>query len=416
MVKISEIRGQETFVAWLEELPHEKAARVAVKAGLRLLPIFWLWALIGQERRSPFRGTRPTQWYLVNTLHLALASQLNLVGTKSQNQRLLRGIAAIGANPKENSPLMSQDSVAIGYGYSGPDPRVRPYQVGQAYVSAIEQYDFEFSELGINLTDAPESVEISLQTLSRDPRLHVEKWGFDDVAGRKWLWSRNQNPLEQVWLEVRHHTLMAKKEIEGGDRGLTDSDWSFWIDWYQSLLDGRPMLGDADRTLEMLTKIALIDPEVWEQGPEAANPVIRRIWEIYRLRTEVAALQAEKAALVAAQASEARRGHNQPPEGLVDDAPEVAQQVTFIWDGLDDASKELEKDVPDRATLLRIGRKMQTALEAALSYCAKVGDTVIVAGAKTLGAGGGAFLIDYVAMNGRLAQFIKYLISFGLGG
>jgi len=42
----------------------------------------------------------------------------------------------------------------------------------------------------------------------------------------------------------------------------------------------------------MLEQIALIDPETWGYGPEVVNPVIREIWELHRLRAEVAALNA----------------------------------------------------------------------------------------------------------------------------
>jgi len=65
-------------------------------------------------------------------------------------------------------------------------------------------------------------------------------------------------------------------------------DWQFWIDWYDALLAGRPMLGDAGRTGEMLEQIALIDPATWDAGPEVVNPVIRGIYEGYLVEDVIA--------------------------------------------------------------------------------------------------------------------------------
>jgi hypothetical protein len=88
----------------------------------------------------------------------------------------------------------------------------------------------------------------------------------------------------------------------------------------------------------------------------------------------------------AARASEARRGHNQPPEGLVDDAPEVARQITLIWDGLDEAREELERDAPDKGVLRAVAERMQAALNAVVAYCGRAGDAAVMSAAKVGGA------------------------------
>ncbi len=59
-----------------------------------------------------------------------------------------------------------------------------------------------------------------------------------------------------MWQEVK--TRVQASETAG--------DWQFWIEWYQALLDGRPMLGNAARTWQMLEKIALIDPKAGIRG------------------------------------------------------------------------------------------------------------------------------------------------------
>ncbi|WP_102105953.1 hypothetical protein [Roseovarius mucosus] len=220
------------------------------------------------------------------------------------------------------------------------------------------------------------------------------------------LWQEGAGPLAEQWRAIKWQV----------DQSEGAGDWQFWIAWYDALLEGRPMLADAGRTWEMLEEIALINPEIWGEGPEVVNPVIRGIWELHRLRAEVAALQAEKEMFLAVQASAAHRGHNQPPEGLVDDAPEVARQIIIIWDGLDEARDELERDAPDKGVLCAIAERMLAALNAVVAYCGKVGDRMIMAVAATIGTGGGAALLDHFVINGRLSQFVKDLISFGIGG
>ena len=85
------------------------------------------------------------------------------------------------------------------------------------------------------------------------------------------LWPEGQGPLAERWRAI-------KWEVDNSEGA---EDWRFWIEWYDTLLAGRPMLGDTARTWEMLEQIALIDPETWDKGPEEVNPVIRGIWEGY---------------------------------------------------------------------------------------------------------------------------------------
>ncbi|WP_372675097.1 hypothetical protein [Aquicoccus sp.] len=216
------------------------------------------------------------------------------------------------------------------------------------------------------------------------------------------LWPNGVNPSAEQWAAIKWQVANS----EGA------ADWQFWIDWYDALLAGRTMLSDPARTWEMLERVALIDPETWDKGPEVANPLIREIWELYRLRVEVAQLQAEKAALLGGRGSEAQRGHNHPPKGLVDEQPEIAQQITIVWDGLDEAQGELEKEEPDKGRLLRIGKGLLAALMKIGAYCGKVGDRVIMSAATA----SGPFILDHFANDGRLFQFAKDLIGFASGG
>ena len=47
--------------------------------------------------------------------------------------------------------------------------------------------------------------------------------------------------------------------------------WSFWREWYQGFLDGKPLDWEIQR------RVALIHDEIWEQGPEAVAEEIERM-------------------------------------------------------------------------------------------------------------------------------------------
>ena len=90
------------------------------------------------------------------------------------------------------------------------------------------------------------------------------------------LWGEAPNPFAENWQEV-------KARVQASD---TADDWQFWIDWYQALLDGRPMLGDDARTWEMFEKIALIAPKDWKPGPAKIAAEIRRLFPHYGGRSK----------------------------------------------------------------------------------------------------------------------------------
>ena len=54
-----------------------------------------------------------------------------------------------------------------------------------------------------------------------------------------------------------------------------DQDWDVWTEWYEDRLHGRPEIEDLE-----IARLTLPE-ELWEQGPEAVNPAIKRLIEEY---------------------------------------------------------------------------------------------------------------------------------------
>ncbi|MGO4869816.1 MAG: hypothetical protein ACLPGW_04285 [Roseiarcus sp.] len=56
-------------------------------------------------------------------------------------------------------------------------------------------------------------------------------------------------------------------------------NWRVWVDWYHEILYGRPpwpALSDKQRE-DLTIAIALIDEEIWKQGPAVANAEVKRL-------------------------------------------------------------------------------------------------------------------------------------------
>ncbi|MQY41036.1 hypothetical protein GG681_00130 [Epibacterium sp. SM1969] len=78
------------------------------------------------------------------------------------------------------------------------------------------------------------------------------------------LW-RDQNPLAYLWTVLRPKFQSADNWQPG--------DWQFWVDWYEQMLD--PVSNPPN--WELLEQVALIDPDIWNAGPEAVSEAISAI-------------------------------------------------------------------------------------------------------------------------------------------
>jgi hypothetical protein len=382
-----DITDRESLKAWLEDQPREVAVWIAFRAAARVLPVWWDEVLTEDWARKRDLTALPVLRSLL----------ISSVAAKRPNEKFM-GAATLAAT----------GAVEAGAGATRAEHHASADAATRAALAANRVYEGA-AHVAADAANAAATASNAATAAWEAVRADAGRVRDGTVPDDLPLWPDGRGPLEEKWRAI----VWQVKNSEGAE------DWQFWTAWYDSLLDGRPMLGDAGRTWEMLEQIALIDPATWDKGPEAANPVIREIWELHRLRAEVAALQAEKAAFLAARASEVQRGHNQPPEGLVDDAPEVARQITIIWDGLDEARDELERDAPDKGVLRAIAERMLAALNAVGTYCGKVGDAAVMSAATETGklVARTAYVatLDHIANNGRLMRFVKDLLAFGGG-
>ena len=98
----------------------------------------------------------------------------------------------------------------------------------------------------------------------------------------------------------------------------------------------------------LLTNIALLPTEDWGKGPRHIAELIAQLQGKHDLKARVRDLKAEMDRLIAAGASAAQRGQNNPPE-LVE--AELRRECGAIRDRLEEAEAEPDKPAPSPAVL-----------------------------------------------------------------
>ena len=254
MVEISEIWDPESLEEWLELLPfHEDenrriAVTLAHRAAMRVLPVYWAWALglwggsgnpnyalfvlracltsgIGSAKPSPeLSAAAERQSQLFDTYAAVKPAVEAAVGA-------IRGSVQAAASGKPNRG-------------AGSVVRVAADDVG-ADLSVVGNLE--------SLSDFAAGAKPEIWVATRTDCAALEKGGMrlDAVS----LWP-NKNPYEGICQNIR---------------SALPEGWEFWRDWYQDALDGVPQNWD------MLTEIALIPTEEWEKGPEHVNGLIAKI-------------------------------------------------------------------------------------------------------------------------------------------
>ncbi|PTX54054.1 hypothetical protein C8N43_2859 [Litoreibacter ponti] len=104
-----------------------------------------------------------------------------------------------------------------------------------------------------------EAVRIECSALQEDTRISKVP-----------LWPAGSNPLKTIWTEFKDKLLRDGK-IRTNSSQEKKIDWSFWIDWYESALDG------TEHRWEMLTDVALMEEEYWTGSSSEAMKKIADI-------------------------------------------------------------------------------------------------------------------------------------------
>lgn len=148
----------------------------------------------------------------------------------------------------------------------------------------------------------------------------------------------------------------------------SDSLWSFWRDWYQGFLDGKPLDWELQR------RVALIPDEDWEKGPEHIARLIEDIRARFELEKRIEELETEKQ--VWQERARLGIGGNHPPEAIED--VRIVQEI--IWAPIEELKAETHLEAPDKSKVKRI---LEGLIQAAKWLGEKILESAIAA---TVGA------------------------------
>ena len=265
-IAIEDIKDHESLIGWLEAFPgtdQEKRQAVifiAARAAARVLSLAWEFHVYQTaERKADF-------------------SAFPILGSV-----LISGVAA-------KMPTLDVRAFADGVVVGASMVSVEEFSVHSAAFAAVNVLyaAYNIDSAGIDAFLAAETAEAAANSVAaatiwnniRKDCAQVEKHDdanrFSVFAGG--LWDGDENPLSKDWAKLK-----SKLGAE------TDVDWSFWINWYDDLLQGR------EPNWDMLHEVATSKAIDWSAPNAEVNAAIGVIVDAYKPKADIAEkLLAEK--------------------------------------------------------------------------------------------------------------------------
>ena len=222
--------------------------------------------------------------------------------------------------------------------------------------------------------------------------------------------ARLSNFAEPLWQEIHAPPEIAKNHQDftaflSSDRAT----WGFWHDWYLAMWEGR--FTDWDLAIE----VAKIPNDVWGEGPEAVAAEIAKIKARRALESEIASLKAQLRRAHAVEAP-AHRLHNNPPEAIENDQ-QIRNEITLIWDLLEEVETEIAEPAPSPAVLRGIADRLWEIPLRIAKYCGSIADVALKESAKVIGktgtkAGIAWYLTDIAPQNEGVKAVVKAIWEF----
>lgn len=270
MIEIDDIKDRESLRAWFNTLPQRteedwaEASRIAVgiawRAAARVVPEFWHWTKTDKEARkrqlsalpilrqiliSSVAAVRPTGEIVKGVLAGVHAANATATATAKVASDTAKGVKA------SNAAFAGANAggAAASYGNNSNSAANAAFVAADAVARAASIVGARFWH----------SLREDIADLDKGKRL--------DAAP---LWSSGGNHLD-AWNAV------TKLVGEADNHKEAETDWSFWIWWYEGLLNGTAPAPDS----RMVKDIALLPDEVW-QDTVTANARINEIWRSAR--------------------------------------------------------------------------------------------------------------------------------------
>lgn len=195
-----------------------------------------------------------------------------------------------------------------------------------------------------------------------------------------------------LWIDLDH----SYPQTQLADLPAENAHFTFWRDWYQGFLDGKPLDWELQR------RVALIPDNDWEKGPEHIAGIIEEIRARFELEKRIEALEAEKS--VWEERARHGVGGNNPPEPF--ESERIVQEI--IWAPIEDLKAETQSDTPDKSRIRTAISKLGAALIAVGKWSVEKLDAAADAFAKSLGGGLGGYCVGWIIQNSdKIAEVIR---------
>ncbi len=263
--------------------------------------------------------------------------------------------------------------------------------VGRAQSSEQRTMATQENELGIasnsiaSLTHSTKPSEVlkAFGRLELSSRTFFQDAVYDSLILDEANSSLNQLRKMKLWYLDWSTTAHIRKELLLRFPDIVGEAWSFWREWYQGFLEGKPLDWDLQR------EVALIPNEDWEKGPEHIAGIIAEIRARFELNKRIGELEEELR--VTAQ-SRHEIGGNFPPEPL-DEARVATKELLIIWEPLQSLKEEAEAEAPDKGKIRKAIEALGRALKAGFAWCASKADLAVDTVIKwAVPAAGGGYL------------------------
>ena len=352
---LDEITDRNSLRAWLDGQSRNVSVSIAHRAAMRVAPLLWL-------NLSPASSEIALNAH-VSARAMLIASAVGTSPSATMADSVEAAIAVAAAVPAAAAAAYALRAAAA-------DPEASGSYSASSFAAAAAGHAHGDGAIAYASVFPSNRAAKAWLDIAQDAKALAGADTGRHVAATP-LWPQGTNPLADDWQKVRK--AWASNTGDG---------WQFWIDWYEAALAGRPLLGDWDRHWDLLTDIALIDPDKWDAGPDTVNPLVAQKYEIHGLRAEADRLKRELQRAEATAATAAHRSHNQPPD-LVE-TPSV-QQYRVVLKALDDAETELAKPDPSSSRLRAIANVLLDWTKGVAAYCAELGDVALKEVAKGIG-------------------------------
>lgn len=256
-----EIKDEKSLGEWLQSQTREVDVTIAQRAAMRVAPL-------------PWQCVPP------------VTNDLNLTTTAVARPLLITAVAVTNPEPKIKLVSAAAAYAAADAAYNAHESTTRATDVDAAFyaaraaesaASAAHASRANAAVSGASLAavhsaaDAARAWAAALwEAIRADARaLSGEENG--QAAMETPLWPGGADPFE-----TERATVLEAWRAEA----KTDPAWTFWADWYQAALKGRPLLGDWNRHWALLTDIATKIPnDAWDDGPKEVHPIIADMYE-----------------------------------------------------------------------------------------------------------------------------------------